>query len=384
MQLLGNEVGSSKASVVTRLLLMAALGGVLASAMVLPVVAATGVLVRNTADKVTATSLTTTTLPQRSAIYDRNGHLITYVYGVDAGSAANYQGIDRQPVGYDQISPRHDEGHRGHRGRQVLAARRHRLPGHAARDRERPANDKPVQGGSTIDQQYVKDVLVLSGLGNAAAEKAAIANNLSRKYTELRMALDVAHKTTKPQILDGYLNDAYFEQGAWGIEAASETYFGVRASKLSLTQAALLAGIVENPSAYDPVTQPASALGRRNIVLAEDCRRNPPGADLGGRTAAGGNGHAAAGPAPRPRGERLHGRDRRDQRVLLRLRDAQPAARRRSSASHPAARAKLLATGGLKIYTTVNEQDQAGGDQRGELRAARTLQDLQPGAQRRE
>ena len=245
---------------------MAALGGVLASAMVLPVVAATGVLVRNTADKVTATSLTTTTLPQRSVIYDRNGHLITYVYGVDAGSAANYQGINRQPVGYDQISPNMTKA--------IVAIEDDRYWTHGAIDFQgtlraivNDANGQPVQGGSTIVQQYVKGVLVLSGLGNAAAEKAAIANNLSRKYTELRMALDVAHKTTKPQILDGYLNDAYFEQGAWGIEAASETYFGVRASKLSLTQAALLAGIVQNPSAYDPRTEPASALARRNIVL---------------------------------------------------------------------------------------------------------------------
>ena len=83
---------------------MTALGGVLCSAIALPVVAATGVLVRNTANKVTATSLSISTpLPQRSAIYDRNGHLITYVYGVDDGQAT-YKGIDRQPVNYNEIS----------------------------------------------------------------------------------------------------------------------------------------------------------------------------------------------------------------------------------------------------------------------------------------
>jgi membrane peptidoglycan carboxypeptidase len=125
-----------------------------------------------------------------------------------------------------------------------------------------------VQGGSTIVQQYVKGVLVLENLGNPAAEQAAIAPNLTRKYTELRMALDVAHKMTRQAILADYLNDAYYENGAWGIEAASETYFGERASKLTLPQAALLAGIVENPSAYDPVTLPATARERRNTVLA--------------------------------------------------------------------------------------------------------------------
>ena len=246
---------------------MAGLGGVLCAAMVLPVVAASGILVRNTADKVTATSLTTTTLPQRSAIYDRNGHLITYVYGVDAGRGANYQGVDRQPVSYNAISQNMLTA--------IVAIEDDRYWQHGAIDFQgtlraivNDANGQAVQGGSTIVQQYVKGVLVLSGLNNPTAEKAAIADNLSRKYTELRMALDVAHKTTKPQILDGYLNDAYFANGAWGIEAASETYFGVRSSKLSLTQAALLAGIVENPSAYDPVRNPATALTRRNTVLA--------------------------------------------------------------------------------------------------------------------
>ena len=113
----------------------------------------------------------------------------------------------------------------------------------------------------------MKGVLVLETWGNPAAEQAAIAPNLTRKYTELRMALDVAHKMTRQAILADYLNDAYYENGAWGIEAAAETYFGERASALTLPQAALLAGIVENPSAYNPVLLPTSALGRRNIVL---------------------------------------------------------------------------------------------------------------------
>jgi membrane peptidoglycan carboxypeptidase len=246
---------------------MAALGGVLASAMVLPVVAATGILVRNTANKITATSLSTSTpLPQRSAIYDRTGHLITYVYGVDAGSAANYQGVDRQPIAYSAISP--------NMLKAIVAIEDDRYWQHGAIDFQGTlravVNDlegSAVQGGSSIAQQYVKGVLVLADLGNQAAEQAAIASNLTRKYTELRMALDVAHKMSKQQILAGYLNDAYFENGAWGIEAASETYFGERAAKLTLPQAALLAGIVENPSAYDPVTNPATALERRNTVL---------------------------------------------------------------------------------------------------------------------
>src|SRR5206468_870968 len=73
---------------------------------------------------------------------------------------------------------------------------------------------------------------------------------------------------SKQQILAGYLNNAYFGNLAYGIEAAAETYFSTSAAKLSVTQAATLAGIVENPSAYDPKQNPALALTRRNTVLA--------------------------------------------------------------------------------------------------------------------
>src|SRR3984957_5197595 len=83
---------------------MAALGGVLVAAMALPVVAASGILVRNTADKFTTLSVDSASLPQRSAIYDSNGHLLTYGDGVDLGKGKKYTGIDRQPVDYSQIS----------------------------------------------------------------------------------------------------------------------------------------------------------------------------------------------------------------------------------------------------------------------------------------
>ena len=103
MQLL--DWTASKTSAVGRLILMAGLGGVLVAAMVLPVVAATGILVRNTADKFTTLSLTDpAALPQRSEIFDRTGHLMTYVYGVDLGPGMTYTGIDRQPVHYSEIS----------------------------------------------------------------------------------------------------------------------------------------------------------------------------------------------------------------------------------------------------------------------------------------
>ena len=95
-----------KTGLVGRLIIFSALGGVLVAAMVVPVVAATGIVVRNTADKFSTIAVDSNSLAQRSAIYDREGNLITYVWGVDLGNGMTYSdGIDRQPVTYSQISP---------------------------------------------------------------------------------------------------------------------------------------------------------------------------------------------------------------------------------------------------------------------------------------
>jgi len=145
---------------------LAAVGGVLAAAMIMPIVAATGVLVRNEADKFTTLSLTAASLPQRSEILDRNGHLLAYVYGVDVpystspsnAAVLQYYGWDRQPVTYSQINPDMVNA--------IVAIEDYRYWVHGAIDLRgtiRAAlNDiehKPVQGGSTIAQQYVKNVL---------------------------------------------------------------------------------------------------------------------------------------------------------------------------------------------------------------------------------
>ncbi|MEU3168988.1 transglycosylase domain-containing protein [Streptosporangium sp. NPDC006930] len=126
-----------------------------------------------------------------------------------------------------------------------------------------------VQGGSSITQQYVKLVLV-----NAAESKeeqeAAIAPTLSRKLNELRYALAIEEKYTKSEILERYLNISYYGAGAYGIQAASKRFFNKSASKLTLWEAATLAGAVQNPSVTDPNAGKASRdrlLARRNVVL---------------------------------------------------------------------------------------------------------------------
>ena len=114
------------------------------------------------------------------------------------------------------------------------------------------------QGASTITQQYVKNVLIETasegGTKSAVAERSA-----ARKIREARLALKLEQRYTKDQILEKYLNIAYFGNGVYGVGTAARHYFGVTVEKLSLPQAALLAGLVKNPRAYDPVANPRDA-----------------------------------------------------------------------------------------------------------------------------
>jgi membrane peptidoglycan carboxypeptidase len=344
---------ASKTSTLGRLLLISALGGVLAAAMVLPVVAATGILVRNTADSFTTLSMTSpSSLPQRSEIFDRQGHLMTYVFGVDLGPTMQYTGIDRQPVAYSEISP--------YMLQAIVAIEDDRYWTHGAIDLKGTVralvNDvrhQPVQGGSTIAQQFVKNVLLLSALGNTTAEQAATAESLSRKLNELRMAVDVEHTMSKQDILAGYLNDAYFGNGAYGIEAAAETYFNTTAAKLNLAQAATLAGIVENPTAYDPIANPATSVVRRNTVLARMMQTKvlSPAAEAAAlkQKLAVHQGAVQNGCTASTVGNDAFFCDYVIHTVL----------QEKAFGATTEDRAKLLATGGLRIYTTLSPQDQS-------------------------
>lgn len=124
-----------------------------------------------------------------------------------------------------------------------------------------------AQGASTITQQFVKNALLAQG-----------DRSLFVKFKEAALAYRLEHKWSKDKILTEYLNTVYFGQGAYGIEAAARTYFGEDhpgcgtpsepcASVLDPWEAALLAGIIQSPSAYDPKIFPENALLRRNLVL---------------------------------------------------------------------------------------------------------------------
>ena len=116
---------------------------------------------------------------------------------------------------------------------------------------------RTVQGGSTLAQQLVRDRYM-----------HAPAPTLVRKLTEACLAAQLEQRDSKRTILQTYLNQVYYGHHAYGVQAAAETYFSRPARRLTLTQAALLAGLPQAPSAYDPLDRPRLARRRRNEVLA--------------------------------------------------------------------------------------------------------------------
>ena len=113
-----------------------------------------------------------------------------------------------------------------------------------------------VQGGSTITQQYIKNVLVGGEV------------SLERKVEEATMALRLEESLTKTEILERYLNTVFFGEGSYGIGAAAKRYFGVEVGALDLPQAALLASLIQSPTVLNPYVAAEKALLRREVVLA--------------------------------------------------------------------------------------------------------------------
>ncbi|MFP5255943.1 MAG: penicillin-binding protein [Acidimicrobiia bacterium] len=163
---------------------------------------------------------------------------------------------NRKVVPLDEI-PRHvqdaviaieDERFYRHRGVDLRAILRAMRANALAGDIE--------EGGSTITQQYVKKVLLQDE-----------SQTLSRKIEEASMALQLEERYSKERILELYLNAVYFGNGAYGVEAAARQYFGKPIGEVTLAEAALIAGLIQRPSATDPYRAPEAAVDRRDVVL---------------------------------------------------------------------------------------------------------------------
>ena len=185
-------------------------------------------------------------LPQRSRIHAADGTLLARIYQENR-ALVRYGAIPQVLV--DAVLAAEDDRFFEHEGYDLRSILRAAVVN--AREGEY------VQGGSTITQQYVKNTFFRNP-----------PKTLERKARELRLAIEVERLYTKEQILERYLNTVYFGGGAYGVKAAAQTFFGHGLESLSLREAALLAGVIRSPAAYDPRENPDRALARRNLVLS--------------------------------------------------------------------------------------------------------------------
>ena len=183
-------------------------------------------------------------LSQRSRVLDANGHVITYLYREE-----NRQVVplgDFPLVLVDSVLQVEDVDFFHHSGIDVQSIGRAFLTNVEAGGIE--------QGGSTITQQLVKNALLDPK------------QDINRKVKEAVLAVRLEHHMTKTEILERYLNTVYLGNGTYGVEAASELYFGVQAKQLDRAQAAFLAGMIRNPVGYDPFVHADAARHRRDLV----------------------------------------------------------------------------------------------------------------------
>jgi membrane peptidoglycan carboxypeptidase len=339
---------SSKASAAARLVAVAAAAGLLFAALAVPAVGGIGIIARDAANKFNNLAVPTLgQLPVRSEILDEHGHPLAYFY--PSGYGSKNTPIDRIPVSYSRIAPVMREA--------IIAIEDSRFYQHGALDFKgtlraiiNDAEHHPTQGGSSIAQQYVKNALVLTAT-NAKEKAAATADSESRKIRELRIAIQVEHEMSKNQLLAAYLNAISFNNQAVGIQVAAERYFRTTAKHLTLPEAAMLAGMVEDPTKYNPFVHPVNALNRRNVVLARMAQLHvikAAEAQAAGRTRLG------LHPSTHALQSGCTSRSVRDAAFFCDY----VLAVMRSDPAYAQAEAQLKKTGGLKIYTTLNRQDQ--------------------------
>ncbi|GAA4993943.1 transglycosylase domain-containing protein [Kitasatospora paranensis] len=247
-----------KALLGARLLGASALGGVLVAGLALPAVGAAGLGARSAVDDFDnlPDDFVTPALSQASTVLDADGGTIATIYS-----------RDRTVVASDKIAPVMKTA--------LVDIEDSRFYQHGAVDlkgilralNSNAANGGTSQGASTLAQQYVKNVFVDQAGDDPQKVLEAQRQTVDRKIRELKYAIKVEESLTKDQILTNYLNITFFGEKAYGVEAAAQRYFSVSAKDLTLPQAALLAGLVQSPSAYDPTVKADLAKERRDTVL---------------------------------------------------------------------------------------------------------------------
>ena len=241
-------------------LVVSVLGGLLVAGLAVPLAGMTAEVGKTTATAMDSLPAELTAPPQAQR---------SRVLLADGSPLVNFYEENRQYVPLSKIAPVMQKAQ--------IAIEDHRFYEHGAMDLQGTMRALVstvrgnTQGASTLTQQYVKMVQISAAMarGDAEGVQKAQENTIARKIQELRYAIALEKKFTKDQILEFYLNIAYYGDGSYGVEAAAMNFFGVHASKLNLQQAAMLAGMVRNPVGTNPRTSGLElvTLQRRNDVL---------------------------------------------------------------------------------------------------------------------
>ncbi|MBA2388646.1 MAG: transglycosylase domain-containing protein [Geodermatophilaceae bacterium] len=241
-----------------KLVLVIAVAGALVAGLMLPVVGGLGLVARSGS----------TLLDDTGALEEETPAGVTRVVAADGSLLTYFFNFNRSPVPLDQIPLVMQQA--------IIAIEDARFYEHGGLDAQgltraivqNVSAGAIQQGGSTLTQQYVKNVLLYQAETDEE-RTAAIDQSIARKLREANLALQVEAEYTKDEILEKYLNLMYFGSNAYGVAAATRVYFNKPVTELSLPEAALLAGLVQNPSSLDPLSNGLEGAGeRRDEVLS--------------------------------------------------------------------------------------------------------------------
>lgn len=244
-------------------IMLAVCGGVAASVLFVP-----GVVGANKAAKAVIPSLKVenvdfdvTSLPQKSTMYARDGSTVIATFYNQNRIVVPLKKISKTMQ--QAVVAREDRRFWTHAGVDVQGVMRAFVQTYLVKGSQ--------QGGSSLTQQYVKNVLLMQAIedDDSIAQYHATEDTIARKIREMLISVQMEKKYSKAEILQGYLNIAQFGNNLYGVETAAQRYFSVSAADLNVVQSATIAAITKNPSLYDPLVEEnqKESENQRNIVL---------------------------------------------------------------------------------------------------------------------
>ena len=232
--------------------------GVVTAGMAFPLAGGLGILSNEAGDSVASSSvdLVNNPAPLTTTLTDSDGRPIAYLFDQNRTEVPNEEISPAMKAAMLAIEDRRFYDHQGVDWQGTLRAV---LANSASGD--------VVQGASTITQQYVKNYMLYVDARTEAERLKATEQTPARKLKEARIALQLERQLPKDEILNRYLNIVFLGNGSYGVAAGARTYFNTTPDKLTIPQAAMLAGMVRSTTQFDPVQHPETATQRRNLVI---------------------------------------------------------------------------------------------------------------------